>query len=146
MSDFTEVFSRVSEIKKRAERILSLSAKMESRPNLELDHDNEVFLLAELETAIDTLVDVQKQMSYLSRPIQEISRLWKNGSGQYETTRGYCFRAGSPIEALVPGRMAHSPCWVRTRLEYDGRDYYLEGYPHIPLKELTVRVREGDQP
>ena len=146
MSDFTEVFSRVSELKKRAERILSLSTKMESRPNLELDHDNEVFLLAELETAIGTLVDVQKQMSYLSRPIQEISRLWRNGSGQYETTRGYCFRAGSSIEALVPGRMAHSPCWVRTRLEYNGRNYYLAGYENIPLKELTVRVREGDQP
>ena len=81
------------------------------------------------------------------RPIKETSRLWRNGSGQYETTAGFCFREGSPIEVLVPDKYhLDSSHWERTFLRYDGKDYYLANYADLPLKGLAVRVREGDQP
>lgn len=96
---------------------------------------------------IDNLRTVQEMASYLSRPIKETSRLWKNGSGQYETTAGFCFREGSPIEVLVPDKYRlDSSHWERTFLRYDGRDYYLADHADLPLAGLAVRVREGDRP
>ena len=95
---------------------------------------------------MDTIKPLQTYLSYMFRPIKESGRLWRNGSGQYETTQGHCFREGSPIEILVPSKYGGNPYWVRTYMGYDGRDYYAAGYPELQLKGLSVRVREGDEP
>ena len=36
---------------------------------------------------------------------------------------------------------ALAPCWVQTKVEHDGEDYYLAGYEDIPMEGLSVRVR-----
>ncbi len=141
MSEFTEIFRKVSELNRGAAEILSFPAVVWCEPNFELEHSEEVFLLAELQTAIDILADVHQRLSCLSHPIVEVSQLCRNESGQYETNRGHCFQAGSPIEILMPDRTP--PCWLRTRLERDGGDYRLAGC-RLPLQGLTVRVREND--
>lgn len=144
MPKLEELLWLVNEASSRTARIQALAAKMDTHT---LDDYDANLLSAHLEIVIDNLRTVQEMASYLSRPIKETSRLWKNGSGQYETTAGFCFREGSPIEVLVPDKYhLDSSHWERTFLRYDGKDYYLANYADLPLKGLAVRVREGDQP
>ena len=84
----------VNEASSRTARIQAFAAGMDTEHTL--DDYNINLLSAHLEIAIDSLRTVQGITSYLSRPIKERSLLWKNGSGQYETTAGFCFREGSP--------------------------------------------------
>ena len=138
MSDLAEIFRKVTEVTNQAAKIYALT--------VEIDQEL-AFLSAQLETAADALSTAREMVLYLSRPIIETSRLWKNGSGQYETTKGYCFRDGSPIEVLVPGQYyTDRSYWERTRLRYDGKNYYLAGHTELSLEGLAVRVRKGDRP
>ena len=147
MPEMEEILRQIEEVSRRAARIQSLAAMMSTLPDHSLDNYNAAALSIHLGIALDRLRTVQEMVSYLSRPIQETSRLWKNGSGEYETTAGYCFREGSPIEVLVPDKYQPDRFrWERTYLRYDGKDYYLADHPNMPLKGLGVRVRVGDQP
>ncbi len=147
MPKMEKLLRLVNEASRRTARIQTLAASMGTMPEHTLDSYNANLLSAHLEIVIDSLRTVQEMASYLSRPIKETSRLWKNGSGQYETTAGFLFREGSPIEVLVPDKYRlDSSHWERTYLRYDGKDYYLADHADLPLKGLAVRVREGDQP
>ena len=147
MPNLEELLRLVNEASSRTARIKTLTAKMNAAHEPESDDYGAELMSANLEIAIDHLREVLEMASYLSRPVKETSRLWKNGSGQYETTAGFCFREGSPIEVLVPDKYRPgSSYWERTYLRYDGRDYYLADHTDLPLKGLAVRVREGDQP
>lgn len=147
MPKMEELLRLANETGSRTARIQVLAASMGTMPEHTLDDYDANLLSAHLEIAIDHLRTVQEMASYLSRPIKETSRLWKNGSGQYETTAGFLFREGSPIEVLVPDKYhLDSSHWERTYLRYDGKDYYLADHADLPLKGLAVRVREGDQP
>lgn len=147
MPRMEELLRLVNEASSRTARIQALAASIGTTPEHGLDNYHADLLSANLEIAINHLRTVQEMPSYLSRPVREASRLWKNGSGQYETTAGFLFREGSPIEVLVPDKYRlDSSHWERTYLRYDGRDYYLADHADLPLKGLAVRVREGDQP
>ena len=147
MPNMEELLRLVKEASSRTARIQTFTAKMNTASEPALDRYHADLLSAHLEIVIDNLRTVQEMASYLSRPVKETSRLWRNGSGQYETTAGFLFREGSPIEVLVPDKYRlDSSHWERTFLRYDGRDYYLANYADLPLKGLAVRVREGDQP
>lgn len=150
MSDLAEIFRKVTEVTNQAAKIYALTVEIDALPEDKTpdSQDQELaFLSAQLETAADALSTAREMVLYLSRPIIETSRLWKNGSGQYETTKGYCFRDGSPIEVLVPGQYyTDRSYWERTRLRYDGKNYYLAGHTELSLEGLAVRVRKGDRP
>ena len=45
------------------------------------------------------------------------------------------------IEVLLQGDADEAPCWVQTKVEHDGEDYYLAGYGDISMEGLRVRVR-----
>jgi len=147
MSKYKEILSQIDELVRRAAQIKTSAAKIKDTPAYTLDDYDKALLLANLEIALGMTKSLQMQMSYLSRPVKETSRLWKNGSGQYETTQGHLFREGSPIEVLV----SHKYCldgplhWERTRMGYDGTDYFLAGRPEVQLRGLSVRIREGDE-
>lgn len=110
---------------------------------LHADHKDseQLFQLRELQAIMRKLADISDSIEYLSRPIQENSILYKDESGEYRTERGYCYRSGLLIEVLLQGNPNEVPCWVQTRVEYDGEDYYLVGYDDIPMEGLRVRVR-----
>ncbi len=142
----TEVLAQIDKLNHRAAHLRSRAEKIENSP-VTLDASDEGYLTMELERAFGSLKTLQTLLSYMFRPITETGRLWKNGSGQYETTKGHCYYAGSPVEILVPDKFDTGlPYWVRTYMKYDGKDYYAAGYPELQLKGLTVRVREGDEP
>ena len=147
MPEITEIIHAVSKINSQTASIRTHVDKISAMPGEALSAFDATVLSVNLEIAADALKTVLEMAAYLSRPVVETSRLWRNGSGQYETTRGYCFCEGSTIEVLIPDQYnpdnAH---WERTRLQYDGRDYCLAEYPDLHLAGLPVRIRIGDKP
>lgn len=147
MPEKTEIIHRIQEITSMAARVRTLADEINAMSEETLSNFDSALLSMNLEIAVGALETVLEMAAYLSRPVVETSRLWKNGSGQYETTSGYCFREGSDIEVLVPSSIYPDVVhWERTRLQYDGKDYRLAGYPDLSLAGLAVRVRAGDKP
>ena len=147
MPEMMEILCTVGEVNRRAASVQSLTDKIRAMSEESFNNFDAALLSMNLEIAADALKTVQEMAAYLSRPVVETSRLWKNGRGQYESTNGHCFYAGSDIEVLVPFKYeADKSYWLRTRLQHDGKDYYLAEYPDLPLVGLLVRVRMADKP
>ncbi len=102
---------------------------------------DQMFQLRELRKIMRKLVDIGGSIEYLFRPIRETGTLHKGENGEYRMEKGYCYRSGSLIEALLQEDPHEAPCWVQTKVEHDGEDYYLMGYEDISMEGLEVRVR-----
>lgn len=86
------------------------------------------------------IADVVERLEYLCRPVSETGVLRKNETGRYEIKGGE-FTSGSRLEALIhDGEKA----WVLSRIEHNGDDYYIYGFPEVQLEGLTVRIRRND--
>ena len=106
--------------------------------------DSEQLLLwEEMRRITDRLADVQEYISYLTRPITEVSTLRKGTSGKYRTAKGRFYDCGSSIEALVTDEYHDVSYWTRATVEHNGEDYYLVGYKDLSMKGLRVRVRSA---
>ena len=132
-------------LKFRIDDILSVTTYDEHADlrGLHADHkdSNQMFQLREMRRIMEKLADVGGSIEYLFRPVQETSTLHRDENGEYRTEKGYCYRSGSLIEALLQEDSQEAPCWVQTKVEHDGEDYYLMGYEDIPMEGLNVRVR-----
>lgn len=146
MADVKSVMAEALGMRREISRLLRLSTYNQYGDLCELKIDYEdadqLFLLNELLAIMEKLADVEDKLSYLSWPIVETSRLWKNEVGKYETAHGHYYSCGSRIEALVSDDYHESPYWTRTSVEHDGTDYYLVGHRDVSLNGLTVRVRK----
>ena len=103
----------------------------------------QLLLLDKLRRITDQLADVQEYISYLTRPVTEVSRLRKGTAGKYRTAKGHFYDCRSSIEALVTDEYHEVPYWTRTIVEHNGEDYYLVGYKDFPMDGLCVRVRSA---
>lgn len=146
MADVKSVLAAALGMRGEISRLLQLStySQYDDLSELKIDYADaeQLFLRDELRTIIDKLADVEDKLSYLSWPIVETSRLWKNEIGKYETAHGHYYSCGSRIEALISDDYHESPYWTRTSVEHDGTDYYLVGHRDVSLNGLTVRVRK----
>ena len=112
-------------------------------PNKE-DPD-EMFLFNELSDLISPLCQLHRKLMYLLMPCSDIQILKRYPNGRYgydihPFEDGRTFTCGSPIEALIYDEDGY-PCWVSSRIEHNGTDYYLYGHSDIPLTGLTIRER-----
>ena len=87
------------------------------------------------------VADAEEYISYLIRPIIEVSRLRKGIAGNYWTARGHYYNCCSSIEALVTDEYHDVPYWTRTTLEHNGENYYLVGYKALSIEDLRVRLK-----
>lgn len=146
MADINTVLTKSMELDWRIKSLLKLSTfyDYDDLSGLHYDYEDgeQLFLADELKFVMDKLADVHDRISYIARPVKEVSKLQKNSEGRYETRNGHCYTSGSRIEALVTDGYHEVPYWTRTRVEHNGTDYYLVGYKDVKLKGLTVRVRE----
>ena len=108
------------------------------------DDPEDRFLKKILEDLLLPFEDLHEELSYLRAPTHGEYRLelLPNGRYGYFDEHGFCraFTCGSPIEARIPddqGRLL----WVSTRMEHDGKNYFLWHYSSVPLDGLTVRER-----
>lgn len=102
---------------------------------------DQLFQLKELQVIMRKLADIGDSIEYLFRPVKETGIIHRDENGKYRTEKGYCYRSGNLIEVLLQDGSHEVPCWVQTKVEYDGEDYYLARYEEIPMEGLKVRVR-----
>lgn len=95
------------------------------------------------------LDEVQSILAYYERPVREVSRIYINKSGRYETDKGHYYTSGSSIEFLRAEEVYNYDAdtwknveiWTTSRIESQDGRYYIVGYPGVELSGLTVRVR-----
>ena len=147
MADLQAALSEAVRLNRSITQFLKFSTytDYDDLSGLDIDfHDGEqLLLLDELRRITDQLADVQEYISYLTRPIVEVSRLRKGTAGKYRTAKGHFYDCRSSIEALVTDEYHEVPYWTRTVVEHNGEDYYLVGYKNLSMKGLTVRVRSA---
>lgn len=145
MAELSMALVQMKGLKSRIDDILSVTTYDEHADlrGLHADHgdSDQLFQLRELQAIMRKLSDIGGSIEYLFRPVQETSILYKDENGEYRTGKGYCYQSGNLIEALLQDGSNEIPCWVQTKVEHDGEDYYLAGYEDIPMEGLHVRVR-----
>lgn len=105
-------------------------------------------LREELSRVLDYIDRASCTLSYISQPIAFSGTLHKQDNGRY-ALGGYELTSGSGIEALVPceiyseeqNEYIEGSEWVASRLEHNGKDYYLVGHKDIQLEGLVARRR-----
>jgi len=145
MTDINTLFTEIRGLGKGINSILKDASYDDygDLSSLDIDYEDseQLFLLDELQAVMEKLDEVRGRLAYLALPIREVGTLHKNESGRYETESGHYYTCGSSIEALVQDSYREVPRWVWTRVEGNGRGYYLVGYDKVDMDGLTVRVR-----
>ena len=145
MADLKMVQEETAKLNQSIQRLLKLSTyeKYDDLSGLDMDltDPEQIFARDELRWIMEKLDDVEERISYLSRPILEVSKLHRSSAGKYETDSGHFYCCGSVIEALVTDEYHDGPYWARACVEHDGTDYYLVGNKGVSMNGLTVRVR-----
>ena len=147
MADLQMALSEAVKLNRSITQFLKFSTYTDYDDLSGLDIDfadgEQLLLLDELRRITDQLADVQEYISYLTRPVTEVSRLRKGNAGKYRTAKGHFYDCRSSIEALVTDEYHEVPYWTRTIVEHNGEDYYLVGYKDFPMDGLCVRVRSA---
>ena len=147
MADLQMALSEAVKLNRSITQFLKFSTYTDYDDLSGLDIDfadgEQLLLLDELRRITDKLADVQEYISYLTRPVTEVSRLRKGIAGKYRTAKGHFYDCRSSIEALVTDEYHEVPYWTRTIVEHNGEDYYLVGYKDLPMDGLRVRVRSA---
>lgn len=104
------------------------------------------FLVSEYQRILERLEDVQMRLEYLQRPTGEPLPLRKNERGRYETAeREYTSGGGieylQTVDIYPDGEPETATEWRKSRVEHDGKDYYIVGDRQTPLDGLIVRER-----
>lgn len=105
--------------------------------------------LEEYRHVLDKLDEVQNTLAYYQRPIVEISRIYRNETGRYETDKGYYYTSGSKIEFLRTEEvynedkdaMESVEIWTTSRIESQNGQYYIVGFSSLELSGLKIRRR-----
>ena len=147
MADLQMALSEAVKLNRSITQFLKFSTYTDYDDLSGLDIDfadgEQLLLLDELRRITDQLADVQEYISYLTRPVTEVSRLRKGTAGKYRTAKGHFYDCRSSIEALVTDEYHEVPYWTRTIVEHNGEDYYLVGFKDFPMDGLCVRVRSA---
>ena len=147
MADLQMALSEAVKLNRSISQFLKFSTytDYDDLSGLDIDRtDSEQLLLwEEIRRITDRLADVPECISYLTRPITEVSILRKGTAGKYRTAKGHYYDCHSNIEALVTDEYHEVPYWTRTIVEHNGEDYYLVGYKNLPMNGLRVRVRSA---
>lgn len=145
MNNLEKLLSTASNLSIKIGEILKQSEyeEYDDLSGLQIDYDDEeqLLLLDEFKNILDKLQKAKSDIDYLNRPVVHTGYLHKNSGGRYET-RDREFTCGNGIEALVYDDFYDKQHWAKTRVEHNGKDYYLVGYSNIPMEGLKVRFRK----
>ena len=136
MADLQAALSEAVKLNRSISQFLKFSTYTEYNDLRALDIDfadgEQRLLWEELPRITDKLADVQEYISYLTRPIMEVSRLRKGIAGKYRTAKGHYYDCCSSIEALVTDEYHDVPYWTRSVVEHNGTDYCRKTPPAMP--------------
>jgi hypothetical protein len=104
------------------------------------DTAEEKMLQDEIYPMLEKLEGIKNNIVYLNMPVKKSGTLHKNERGRYESEfREYT--SGCRIEILIIDPEEECEKWVISRVEHNGSDYYIVGYPKIKMDGLQVRIR-----
>ena len=155
MADLTVLSDEMAKLKRQIETILSASQYREYDDLSGLDDYRQIKTadqrqqLEEYRNILYKLDEVQSILAYNERPVWEVSRIYRNDAGRYETDKGHYYTSGSGIEFLRTEEVynydtnewENTAIWTCSRIESRDGEYYIVGYPDLELSGLTVRVR-----
>ena len=105
MADLQAALSEAVKLNRSIAQFLKFSTYPEYNDLSGLDIDfydgEQILIWDELRRITNQLADVQEYISYLTRPVIEVSRLRKGTAGKYRTAKGHFYDCRSSIEALV---------------------------------------------
>lgn len=105
---------------------------------------DDVFMWEKLAELLDRLESFHEDLTRLTTKNHVDRKLTHLRNGRYgylnHNAQNVEFTCGQSIEALIRDE-EYGSRWVSTRIEHDGVDYYLVGYPQVPLQGLTIRER-----
>lgn len=144
MNDLEKVLSSASNLSRTIGELLKKSTyeDYDDLSGLQIDFNDEeqLLLLDEFKGILDKLNDAKRDIDYLNRPIVYTGFLQKNSRGRYETGNKE-FTSGNGIEVLIYDNFYEKKRWVKTRVEHNGKDYYLIGHSDVSMQGLKVRIR-----
>lgn len=155
MADLKQLSDEMTKLKRQLETVLyisdyrnydDLSALSDYKDIKTADQRQQ---LEEYRGILAKLDAVQSDLAYFEKPIREVSRIYTNESGRYETDKGHYYTSGSGIEFLRTeevynydtDKWENAEIWTCSRVESNDGQYYIVGYPDVEMSGLTVRVR-----
>lgn len=155
MANLKALSDEMAKLKKQLETVLYISGYRDYDDLSGLDDFKQIKTaderqrLEEYRSILYKLDDIQCDLAYLERPIKEVSRIYTNESGRYETDKGHYYTSGSGIEFLRTEEVynydtdewENAEIWTTSRVESKDGHYYIVGYPNIEMSGLKVRVR-----
>ena len=147
MNDLEKVLSSASILSWKIGAIL-IESKFEeyddlSGLNIDSNDEEQLLLQDELRSILGHLENAKRDIDYLNKPIAYTGYLQKNSRGRYETGDKE-YTSGNGIEVLIYDDFYEKNRWVKTRVEHNGKDYYLVGYGNISMQGLKVRIRKSE--
>lgn len=103
------------------------------------DSANNNFLLEEYGRIMEKLHAASVAINYLNRPINKEGVLTKQANGRY-TLRDRELTSGNIIEILIYDEYKECFKWLASRIEHNGKDYYVVGYSGS-IEGLKGRLR-----
>ncbi len=155
MADLKALSDEMAKLKKQIETVLYISDYRNCDDLSDLSDYEQIKSaddwqkLEEYRGILYKLDDIQASLAYYEKPVKEVSRIYRNETGRYETDRGHYYTSGNSIEFLRveetynydTDKWEDAPIWTTSRVEHNGQDYYIVGYPSVELSGLKVRVR-----
>jgi hypothetical protein len=155
MANLKELADEMAKLKKQFETVLSVSDYYNCEDLSGLDDYMQINTaeqwqqLEEFRHILNQIDEIESTLAYLERPIQEVSRIYINGTGRYETGKGHYYVSGSGIEFLRNEKVYNYGediwetvgIWTCSRVESRDGKYYIVGHPDVEMSGLTVRVR-----
>lgn len=155
MADLKALSDEMTKLKRQLETVLYISGYRDYDDLSGLDDYKQIKTadqrqqLEEYRNILYKLDEVQRSLAYFGKPIREVSRIYTNESGRYETDKGHYYTSGSGIEFLRTEEVynydtdewENAEVWTCSRVESRNGEYYIVGYSDIDMHGLTVRVR-----
>lgn len=156
MSDLKTLSAEMEKLKKQIENIIHISGYHHYDDLSRLDDYKQITdsdgrqILEEYERIISDLDKTARRLAYYKKPVKEVSCIYRNESGRYETDSGHYYTSGRTIEFLRTEETYNyntdewedAKIWTTSSVEHNGKKYYIVGYPNVKMSGLKVRVRE----
>ena len=145
MNNLEKVLSNLAKVSKEIGEVLEVSTykRYSDLSGLEIDYSDkdQLFLLNEIKMIVEELEDLDRKIKYINTPVSYTGILHLQKDGRYGLDNGDYYTSGNSIEVLVYDEFSECKKWVSTRVEHDGKDYYIVGYKGVSMEGLTVRQR-----
>lgn len=150
-----DLMAEVQELNLKLQQILyhSQYEMYDDLSGLEWDKTDadQLFMLDELRQIMYKIDDISHTLNYLDKPIKTEGALHKNANGRYEVN-GIELSSGCGLEYLATDDRhcryndnddyVPTPYWCASRIEHDGKDYYIVGATDLDtLENVRVRIR-----